>query len=69
MSGIFMRRLERRGLYVGTFGDWPASDALGPVPTVYFALRLGPQPERSQMVRLEAGFRGRGFWVDWGRDH
>ena len=68
MHDLFTRTLERRGLYVGSLPQrW--NSTLGPAPTAYFALRLGPQPEGPQMVRFEAGFRGRSFWGDWGRDH
>lgn len=67
MQHLFTRTLERRGLYVGSLSQrW--NGALGPAPTAYFALRLGPQPEGSQMVRFEAGFRGRVVWMDWGRE-
>lgn len=60
MHKFFTRALERRGIYTGTY-QWAQSSP--PRPRAYLVLN-----ERSgDMIRIEGGFGGRSFFIDWGR--
>lgn len=60
MRDYFTRTLRRRGVYTGTTKGWTLEV---PAPLVYFVInRRG-----AGMVRVEAGWRSRAIWIDWGK--
>lgn len=63
MINILTRLLLRRGIYTGAYSSDHVGGEVLPRPAVYLILNR----RDNDMVRIEAGFGARSYWIDWGK--